>query len=152
MTTYVRRTVLPDASAGAVDRAMTTLGLSGVRRDKGVRTTIPAKDGARAGDLLDRDFTAVTPNLVRVTNFTYVRTWAGFVSSEDAAVMVGVSAPVGARWFRHGGGMPPISLTEPTGRYLSFAEREEIAILVAQGQGRAADRPRPGSGRGHDLA
>jgi len=28
--------------------------------------------------------------------------------------------------------MPPISLNEPTGRYLSFAEREEIALLCAQ--------------------
>ena len=58
---------------------MRTLGLSGVRRDKGVRTTIPAKDGNRAGDLLDRDFTAQAPNLVWVTDFTYVRTWAGLV-------------------------------------------------------------------------
>ncbi len=56
-------------------------------------------------------------------------------SSEAAAVGVGVSAPVGARWFRHGGGMPPISLAEPTGRYLSFAEREEIALLKVQGCG-----------------
>ncbi|KPI16530.1 Transposase IS30-like HTH domain containing protein [Actinobacteria bacterium OK006] len=45
---------------------------------------------------------------------------------------VGVSWPVGSRWFRHAGGMPPISLDEPTGRYLSFAEREEIALLRAQ--------------------
>jgi transposase InsO family protein len=79
MTALVRRKRLPDASAGAVDRAMRTLGLSGVRRDKGVRTTIPAKDGKRAGDLLDRDFTAPAPNRVWVTDFTYVRTWAGFV-------------------------------------------------------------------------
>ena len=55
MTAYLRRTTAPDASAGSVDRAMRTLGLSGVRRDKGVRTTIPTKDGTRAGDLLDRD-------------------------------------------------------------------------------------------------
>ena len=48
---------------------------------------------------------------------------------------VGVSVPVGARWFRHAGGMPPISLAEPTGRYLSFEEREEIAILRAQDKG-----------------
>lgn len=79
MTAYLRRTVLPDVSAGSVDRAMSTLGLVGVRRDKGIRTTIPAKDGIRAGDLLDRDFTAAAPNLVWVTDFTYVRTWAGFV-------------------------------------------------------------------------
>ena len=41
----------------------------------------------------------------------------------------------GSRWFRHAGGMPPLSLDEPTGRYLSFAEREEIALLRAQGVG-----------------
>ena len=79
MTAYVRRTAVPDASAGAVDRAMRTLGLEGVRRVKKVRTTIPDKDGKRAGDLLDRDFTAPAPNRVWVTDFTYVRTWAGFV-------------------------------------------------------------------------
>ena len=63
---------MPEASSGAVDRAMRTLGLSGVRRDKGIRTTIPAKDGNRAGDLLDRDFTAAAPNRTWVTDFTYV--------------------------------------------------------------------------------
>ncbi|MEV5003965.1 IS30 family transposase [Nocardioides sp. LML1-1-1.1] len=31
--------------------------------------------------------------------------------------------------------MPPIILAEPSGRYLSFEEREEIAILRAQGKG-----------------
>lgn len=79
MTALLRRTSMPRASYGAVDRAMRTLGLAGVRRDKGVRTTIPAKDGIRAGDLLDRDFTAQAPNRVWVTDFTYVKTWAGFV-------------------------------------------------------------------------
>jgi putative transposase len=78
MTAYLRRTVWPEASAGAVDRAMRALGLSGVRRDKGVRTTIPAKDGNRAGDLLDRNFTAAAPNRTWVTDFTYCRTWTGF--------------------------------------------------------------------------
>ena len=51
------------------------------------------------------------------------------LTSEDAAAAVGVSGPVGTRWFPHGGGMSPISLAEPSGRYLSFAEREEIALL-----------------------
>ncbi|MDP3949482.1 MAG: IS3 family transposase, partial [Microbacterium sp.] len=40
-----------------------------VRRDKGIRTTVPAKDGTRAGDLLDRDFTAAAPNRTWVTDF-----------------------------------------------------------------------------------
>ena len=79
MTALLRRTCLPVASAGAVDRGMKALGLRGIRRDKGVRTTIPAKDGKRAGDLLDRDFTAAAPNRVWITDFTYCRTWAGFV-------------------------------------------------------------------------
>ena len=56
-------------------------------------------------------------------------------SSEDASVAVGVSVPVGARWFRHAGGMPPLSLAEPTGRYLSFHEREELGLLKVQGLG-----------------
>ena len=60
---------------------------------------------------------------------------AAGVTTEDAAAAVGVSTPVAARWFRHAGGMPPISLDEPTGRYLSFAEREEIALLKAQDHG-----------------
>jgi IS30 family transposase len=53
-------------------------------------------------------------------------------SSEEAAAAAGVSQAVGSRWFRDGGGMPPISLAPLSGRYLSFAEREEIAILHAQ--------------------
>jgi transposase InsO family protein len=78
MTALVRRH-LPSASAGSVDRAMRTLGLSGIRRSKGIRTTIPATDGTRAGDLLNRDFTAPAPNHVWVMDFTYCSTWAGFV-------------------------------------------------------------------------
>jgi IS30 family transposase len=60
-------------------------------------------------------------------------------SSEDAALGAGVSAPVGVRWFRKAGGMPPSTLAPSSkpvsGRYLSFAEREEIAIQHAQGGG-----------------
>ena len=63
------------------------------------------------------------------------RTIATGVTTAEAALTVGVSVPVGTRWFRHAGGMPPISLAEPTGRYLSFAEREEIAIMRAKGKG-----------------
>jgi len=79
MTALIRRTSLADASRGAVDRAMRALGLAGITRAKAVRTTIPAKDGVRAGDLLNRDFTAPRPDHTWVTDFTYVRTWAGWV-------------------------------------------------------------------------
>ncbi len=59
------------------------------------------------------------------------------MSSEDAAVEAGVSQPVGYRWFRKAGGMPPAmfrSSAKPlSGRYLSLLEREEIALLRVQG-------------------
>lgn len=57
------------------------------------------------------------------------------LSSEDAAVGVGVSQAAGGRWFRERGGMPLFMVCQPTGRYLSFAEREEIAMLKGQGFG-----------------
>ena len=79
MTALIRRTRILNASRGAVDRAMRGLGLEGIRRDKGTRTTIPAKDGVRAGDLLNRDFTAPRPDHTWVMDFTYCRTWAGWV-------------------------------------------------------------------------
>lgn len=52
-----------------------------------------------------------------------------------AAIAVGASQPVGQRWFHNAGGMPPFDLTPLSGRYLSFREREEIALLRAQGAG-----------------
>src|SRR5438309_6807168 len=80
------------------------------------------------------------------------RFWAAIAtghSSEDAAVSAGVSPAVGTRWFREAGGMaashlmpsaPPLS-----GRYLSFTEREQIALWRAQGHGvRAIARRRAG--------
>ena len=57
------------------------------------------------------------------------------LSSEDAAIACGVSGPVGSRWFRERGGMPSIQLSPLSGRYLSFAEREEMALLTVQGRG-----------------
>jgi putative transposase len=78
MTHYLRRQGHRVAFC-TVDRLMRELGMHGVRRGKGVRTTVPSKDGHRAGDLLNRDFTAPAPNTRWVADFTYCRTWAGFV-------------------------------------------------------------------------
>ena len=67
------------------------------------------------------------------------RFWAAIaagMASEEAAVESGVSQAVGARWFRKAGGMPPAmfksSAKSLSGRYLSLAEREEIALLRVQ--------------------
>jgi IS30 family transposase len=66
------------------------------------------------------------------------RFWAAIargLSSEEAGVAAGVSAPVGVRWFRESGGMDPLPAAPLSGRYLSFAAREEIAVLCARGCG-----------------
>jgi hypothetical protein len=55
---------------------------------------------------------------------------------EEAANQIGVAQAVAARWFHNAGGMPPFDLRfQPSGRYLSFDEREEIALLRVQGKG-----------------
>ncbi len=67
-----------------------------------------------------------------------VRFWEAIArgtSSEEAALEAGVSSAVGTRWFRQSGGMSPIKQALISCRYLSFSEREEIAILHAKGFG-----------------
>ena len=54
------------------------------------------------------------------------------ITSERAEEAVSVSPVVGARWFRHRGGMPLFMSRPISGRYLSFAQREEIGLLWAQ--------------------
>ena len=54
-------------------------------------------------------------------------------SSEDAGVVAGVSPAVGTRWFREGGGMGSVSHKPLSGRYLSFAEREELRSCAPKG-------------------
>jgi Helix-turn-helix domain len=75
------------------------------------------------------------PDPSRVVQRQFWRLIATGVTTVEASLAVGVSWPVGTRWFRHAGGMAPISLAEPTGRYLTFEEREDIAILRAKGAG-----------------
>lgn len=77
MTRYLRRRG-HHAAFCTVDRIMRELGMNGVVRGRRHRTTIPAKDGVRAGDRLNRDFEADTPNLVWVADFTYVSAWTGW--------------------------------------------------------------------------
>ena len=75
------------------------------------------------------------PEPSRAVQREFWRLIATGITTVETAEVVGVSSPVGIRWFRHAGGMPPLSLEEPSGRYLSFAEREEIALLRAKGVG-----------------
>ncbi|GAA0384929.1 hypothetical protein GCM10009530_39790 [Microbispora corallina] len=67
-----------------------------------------------------------------------IRFWQAIArgaTSEDAAAEVGVSPAVGTRWFRQAGGVNPGLAPSVSGRYLSFAEREEIALCRARKAG-----------------
>jgi IS30 family transposase len=75
------------------------------------------------------------PSLRRDVERLFWREIARGLSSEEAALAVGGSSAAGSRWFRERGGMPTFMLASLSGRYLSFEEREEIALLKAQGAG-----------------
>ena len=77
MTRYLRRRGYPVAFC-AVDRIMREMGINGLVRGRRHRTTIRSKDGVRAGDRFNRDFTADAPNRTWVADFTYVSTWTGW--------------------------------------------------------------------------
>ena len=62
-----------------VERLMRKMGLKGVIRGKPVRTTISDKAAVCPLDRVHRQFHAPAPNLLWLSDFTYVATWSGFV-------------------------------------------------------------------------
>ena len=62
-----------------VARLMGQLGLRGVIRGKGVKTTVSDKAAPCPLDKVNRQFRAARPNALWVSDFTYVSTWQGFV-------------------------------------------------------------------------
>lgn len=62
-----------------IERLMRDLGLQGVIRGKPARTTISNKAAPCPLDHVNRQFHAPAPNMLWVSDFTYVATWAGFV-------------------------------------------------------------------------
>lgn len=67
-----------EAGRDQVARVMRTLGLAGASRTKRVRTTRPAIVGERPADLVERVFSAASPNRLWVADLTYVWTIRGF--------------------------------------------------------------------------
>ena len=62
-----------------VRRLMRVMGLAGATRGRAwVTTTAPDVAATPPVDLVARDFTAVRPNQLWVSDFTYVATWRGF--------------------------------------------------------------------------
>jgi len=62
-----------------VRRLMRQLGLRGISRAKGPKTTKPAPETDRPTDLVQRQFVASHPNELWVADLTYVRTFSGWV-------------------------------------------------------------------------
>lgn len=78
MLHWLRQNGHPDVSKHAVDRLMRVSKMNGLVRGRRTTTTIRAKDGHRAQDLLNRNFLTDAPDKIWITDFTYVATRAGF--------------------------------------------------------------------------
>lgn len=68
-----------DVARCTVERLMREMGLRGVIRGKPVRTTVPDKAAPCPLDHVNRVFHAPAPNMLWLSDFTYVSTWSGFV-------------------------------------------------------------------------
>jgi len=68
-----------DVARCTVARLMNDMGLEGVIRGKKARTTIPDKALPCPLDKVNRQFKAPAPDILWVSDFTYVATWQGFV-------------------------------------------------------------------------
>lgn len=73
------------------------------------------------------------PELLREVQRRFWRLIKEGAPTHVACLGVGVSRHTGERWFRDAGGMPPSRASDPGDRFLSLAEREEIAIGIAAG-------------------
>ena len=67
------------AAKCTTERLMQKLGIQGVKRGKGYKTTIPDDLAARPADLVNRNFSATRPNQLWVADITFVATWRGVV-------------------------------------------------------------------------
>ena len=68
-----------DVARCTVARLMRAMGLEGIIRGKPIRTTVSDKAAPRPLDHVNRQFHAPAPNMLWVSDFTYVATWTGFV-------------------------------------------------------------------------
>ncbi len=67
-----------DVARCTVARLMKDMGIQGIIRGKPHRTTVPDKKAPRPLDKVNRQFRAPAPNMLWVSDFTYVATWKGF--------------------------------------------------------------------------
>jgi putative transposase len=127
-----------------VERLMRELGLEGVRRGKGRRTTTPDETTARPADLVDRHFAAPRPNQLWVADLTDVATWSGFVyvafvvdafsrflvgwqASRSLRTDLALDALEMAIWRRRGGLDGLVHHSDRGSQYLSIRYTERLA-------------------------
>jgi transposase InsO family protein len=68
-----------DVARCTVSRLMRSMGLAGAVRGKRIRTTVPDPAAPCPRDRVNRVFRAPAPNMLWLSDFTYVATWGGFV-------------------------------------------------------------------------
>ncbi|HQU67334.1 MAG TPA: IS3 family transposase [Albidovulum sp.] len=67
-----------DVARCTVARLMKSMGIQGIIRGKPHKTTIPDKKQPCPLDRVNRQFRVLAPNMLWVSDFTYVATWKGF--------------------------------------------------------------------------
>lgn len=132
-----------------VARLMREQGMAGVVRGRRHTTTIRDESaGARARDLVDRDFTATGPNQLWVADFTYLRSRQGFlylafildvfsrmIVGWQLAIHMRASLVVDALEMAAGLRRPPgglIAHTDAGSQYTSVAYTERVNALGMQ--------------------
>ena len=68
-----------DIARCTVARLMRMMGLQGIIRGKPIKTTVSDKSAPCPLDRVNRHFKAPAPNMLWLSDFTYVATWQGFV-------------------------------------------------------------------------
>lgn len=68
-----------DVARCTIARLMKSMGIQGIIRGKPHRTTVPDKKAPCPLDKVNRQFRVPAPNMLWVSDFTYVATWGGFV-------------------------------------------------------------------------
>ncbi|WP_110782067.1 IS3 family transposase [Mycolicibacterium parafortuitum] len=137
-----------DVGRDQVARLMRAAGIEGVRRGKRVRTTKADPAAARHPDLVKRNFTAMAPNDLWVTDLTFVPTWAGvayvcFIIDAYSRMIVGwrvashmrtsmvLDAVEMARWSR-GNTLPGLRCHSDAGsQFTSIRYGERLAEIGA---------------------
>ncbi|HEX2942129.1 MAG TPA: IS3 family transposase, partial [Rhodopila sp.] len=143
-----------------VERLMNDLGLQGIRREKGRKTTLAeGAETERPADLVERKFVAEAPNQLWVADLTYVRTHAGwtyaaFIIDVFARMVVGWQVSTSLRtdlaldaldmglWFRRRAGQDVTGLVHHSDRGVQYrairyperlAEAEAVASVGSKG-------------------